>query len=283
MIKGAFGLTRLYNEIIKEIPVSLGFLDQDLLRSTGHNLLGLAVRTTNKPYDAVVEEIKNYSAAVVPISSGQGVIPGFVDAVTAVLNHIGLKTLITRQLDVAGLGEAFSRRAHILFAADDQQFLAINVQNRVVVDNAWAAANGFVQALSAAAEMRAGGLGGQKVLVIGLGPVGTHAVQALQKLGAQVWVFDTDSIRLQTCVAEHRDVQITCDLQTAFHTIDYVLDATPAAGNIDESMIRTTTIVACPGVPHGLTPAALTKIGARFIHDNLPLGVAVMAVQSIGT
>ena len=230
-----------------------------------------------------LEEIKNYSAAVVPISSGKGVIYGFVEAVAVILQHIGLKTSVTRQQDVAGFGEAFINKAGILFAADDRQFLAINVQNRVVVDNAWATANGFVQALAAAAEMRAEGLAGQEVLVLGLGSVGTHAVQALQKLGAQVWVLEIDSIRMRRYVDEHEGVQVANDLQTAFYTIDYILDATPTAGIIDESMIRATTIVSCPGVPHGLTPAALIKISSRFIHDNLPLGVAVMAIQSIET
>ncbi|MFX0200553.1 MAG: hypothetical protein ACFFCW_30915 [Candidatus Hodarchaeota archaeon] len=46
-------------------------------------------------------------------------------------------------------------------------------------------------------------------------------------------------------------------------------------------MIRPTTVISCPGVPHGLIPAAREKIGVAFVHDNLPLGVAAMALQSI--
>jgi pyrrolysine biosynthesis protein PylD len=243
--------------------------------------LGLAASTTNVPHEVIAEEAKKYSAAVVPISAGKGVIPGFVEAVQAVLQHIGIKTRITGQLDVAGFGEAFESKVDIIFAADDRTFLAVNVRNRKVVENRWATANGFVQALAAAAKMRTGGLEGKKVLVIGLGAVGIQCLWALKELGAHVWVFDTDSDKARVCVDGHRDIQALWDLQQAFRTIDFVMDATPAAEIIDESMIRPSTIISCPGVPHGLTPAARTKIGSRFIHDNLSLGVCVMAVQSV--
>lgn len=274
-------MTRLYHKIIKDIPGSLPALDPDLIKSTGQNLLSLATRTTRMPYNAIVEDIKNYTAVVVPITSGEGVIPGFAESVAAILQHIGLKALITEQPDVAGFGEALQSEADILFAADDLKFFAIHVHHKKVVDNSRATAEGFVQALSAAAEMRAEGLDGQKVLVLGLGPVGAHAVKALQKIKAEVWVFDTDEIKIQKHLDSRGKVKVAPNLETAFRTIDYILDATPAAEIIDETMIRPTTIISCPGVPHGLTAAAQAKIGAAFIHDNLPLGVAVMALQSI--
>jgi pyrrolysine biosynthesis protein PylD len=274
-------MTRLYHKIIKDIPVSLPAQDQDLIKSTGHNLLSLAARATRMPYNAIVEEIKTYTAVVVPITSGEGVIPGFAESVSAILQHIGLKAQITEQPDVAGFGEALQSEADILFAADDLTFLAIHVRHKKVVDNSRATAEGFVQALSAAAEMRAKGLAGQKVLVLGLGPVGKYAVQALQKIEAEVWVFDTDETKLQKHLDTRGKVQVASNLETAFRTINYIIDATPAAEIIDETMIRPTTVISCPGVPHGLTAAARVKIGAAFIHDNLPLGVAVMVLQSI--
>lgn len=273
-------MTRLYYEIIKDIPSSLQELDRDLLRGTGHTLLSLAARTTNEPSATVEREIKNYTAAVVPVSSGAGVIPGFTDAVTAILRHIGLTAFVTRQSDVAGIGEAFDSGAEIFFAADDRQFLAFNLNSSRVVDNARATAAGFVQALAAAAETGGTPLAGREALVLGLGPVGAGAVAELQGLGAQVWVFDTDAAKLQAFAASH-DVRAAGDIGAAMDKIDYVLDATPAADIIDAGMLRAATVISCPGVPHGLTPPALEKISSRFIHDNLPLGVAVMAVQSI--
>lgn len=274
-------MSRLYYELIKDIPSSLPELDRDLLRCTGHNLVSLAARTTCLPVTIIHEEIKDQTAAVVPISSGEGIIPGFTGAVAAILEYIGLKAWVTGHPDVVGFGEAVKSGADILFAADDLEFLAINPRNRKVVENAWATANGFVQALAAAAEMRSDTLEGQEVLALGLGKVGTHAVKVFQELGSRTWVFDTDSTRLLACVDQHKDVQVVKDLKMAFQTIDYILDATPAVEIIDESMIRPTTIISCPGVPHGLTPAARAKIGTGFIHDKLPLGVAVMALESL--
>lgn len=274
-------MTRLYYEIIKDIPSSMQTLDKILLGSTGHTLLGLAARTVKEPYATVAGEIRNYVAAVVPVSSGAGVIPGFAEGVAAVLRHIGLEAAITRQTDVAGIGEAFNSGADIFFAADDRRFLAFNLKNSLVVDNARATAAGFVQALAAAAEKDGAGLAGREVLVLGLGPVGSHAVRELQKFKARVWVHDNDPARLQSFAGLHPDIGIAANIRTAVEKINYVLDATPAAGIIDEAMIQPSTLISCPGVPHGLTPAALARAGGRFIHDNLPLGVATMAVQII--
>jgi pyrrolysine biosynthesis protein PylD len=278
-------LTRLSCEIIKSIPASLEEADRALLRSTGHTLLDLAARTVQESCAAIAKEIRNFSAAVVPISSGAGVIPGFARGVAAILRHIGVNAVVTNQSDIAGISEAFNHGVDIFFAADDNRFSAFNLKNSLAVDNAEATAAGFVQALASAAEMADGGLTGtgladQDVLVLGLGPVGAHAVKELRRLGSRVWVYDLDVTKLRT-LSGRGDIRIAIDIKTAMRKIDYVLDATPAAGIIDEDMICSDTVISCPGVPHGLTPAALQKIGDRFIHDNLPLGVATMAVQCL--
>jgi pyrrolysine biosynthesis protein PylD len=275
----------LSSESIRDIPTSLEVLDRDLLYRTGHTLLGLAARTTVKSIADVEREIKNHAAAVVPVSSGAGVIPGFAESVRAILLHIGLKAFITPP-DIAGIGEAFESRADLFFAADDHRFLAFNLTSSLVVDNARATAAGFVQALAAAIEVASGDLTGRvladrDVLVLGLGAVGKHAAMELQRLGARVWVYDSDAAKVAAFSDSNKRVMAVPDIETGLRKINYVFDATPAAGIIDENMIRSTTIISCPGVPHGLTEAALGRIGVRFIHDNLALGVATMAVQCL--
>lgn len=274
-------MTRLYYEIIKEIPASLQEMDRNLQSGSGHTLLSLAARSAKVPYAVVAGEIGKYTAAVAPISSGEGVITGFTEAVAAILQHIGLKASVTRHPDVTGFGEAFNSGADLIFAADDRKFFAFNLKRSLVVDNALATAAGFVQALAAAAEKAGQGLGGRETLVLGLGPVGSSAVDELEKQGTRVCVFDTDTARLQKFAALRPGVRIAASVEAAMQEIDYVIDATPSAGFIDDEMIQPATVISCPGVPHGLTPAALDKIGNRFIHDNLPLGVATMAVMSL--
>ena len=165
-------MTRLYHEMIKDLPQSLPDLDQNLQKSIGLSLFGLAARTTSLPVSILREKLKEYSSVVIPISAGKGIIPGFVDSVAAILNYVGLNSSITCQSDVAGLGEALSSKADILFAADDHQFLAMDLKKRKVIENPWATAHGFVEALAAATEKFAQGLEGREVLVLGLGPVG---------------------------------------------------------------------------------------------------------------
>lgn len=278
-------MTRLSSESVRDIPTSLEALDRDLLHRTGHTLLGLAARTAVKSSAEVEREIGKYTAAVVPVSSGAGLIPGFAESVRAVLLHIGLKAFITPP-DIAGIGEAFESGADLFFAADDNRFLAFNLTGPLVVDNARATAAGFVQALAAATEISSGAptgraLADRNVLVLGLGAVGKHAARELQRLGAQVWVYDSNAAKVTAFADSNKKVTTVPDIETGLRKIDYIFDATPAAGIIDENMIRPTTIISCPGVPHGLTEAAVGRIGFRFIHDNLSLGVATMAVQCL--
>ena len=274
-------MTRLYYEIIKDIPDSLAELDDSLVCSTGCNLFELAARAAGIDAETAGREIGNYAAAVVPITSGQGIIQGFTESVNAILWHIGVETQITREMDVGGIGEVFKSGADIFFAADDRKFLAVNLNSSVVVDNSRATADGFVQALAAVAETRGTGLSGQKVLVIGLGPVGSHSAAQLERLNAEVLVFDSDAEKLKRFIELKKGMIPVSAISEAMEEADYVLDATPAPDIISEQMIRQTTVVSCPGVPHGLTRRALLKAGTRFIHDNLPMGVAVMALQSI--
>lgn len=274
-------MTRLYYDIIKDIPQSMDLLDHHLIRHTGNSLLGLAALAADKNIEEVTKKITAYSSAVIPVTSGKGIIPGFVEAVQAILKHIGLQSFITSQPDVGGFGEAYQKGADIIFAADDKRFLAINPESRQVVDNAWATAAGFVRALAGAAQKAGTIFEGQDVLVLGLGPVGTYSVEELQKLNAKVWVFDTAPDKIEAAAQKYNGVQLASSIEEAMQRITYVLDATPSAEIFPEELIQPGTVISSPGVPHGLTPQALAKIEGRLIHDKLPLGVATMAVQAL--
>ncbi len=274
-------MTRLYHDLIKDIPVSLNALDGDLKRRTGFDLLGIAARTVNAPLTRVKDLLRKSSAAVITMSSGQGVIPGFAEAICAVLRHLDMRPEIMGQMDVGGFAEAIESRADVLFASDDYRFLAVNMPMKRTVDNAWATAHGFVQALAGAVNLREDGIAGKEVLVLGLGPVGTYAVDALIRLGAKVYVREVNQARLVDFIKAWPRATPVDDLSEACRTINYILDATPAAGILAETMVRSTTIVASPGVPHGLTPKAEALLGDRLIHEPLALGVAVMAVHSV--
>ena len=68
-------------------------------------------------------------AKVVPMTSGKGVISGFAQAVAAILSHLGLKAEVASKNDVGGISEAFTDRAGMVFAADDEFFVGLNLRN----------------------------------------------------------------------------------------------------------------------------------------------------------
>ncbi len=269
-------MTRLRSGDVAAIPAALPRLETRLRAATGEDYLGLAAGAAGKTRQAVMDRLHSL-AAVVPMSSGQGIIEGFAGAVTAVLQHMGFRASRTRA-DVAGFGQAMQRGADLVFAADDHTFLAFDMRRRSVVDNAPATALGFVEALSRAAQMRGRSLHGSRVLLIGLGRVGTWAGRLLEQRGARLWVHDRDLGRVRRFVGRGHGRQAAEGIEAALQAVDFVFDASPARELIHASHVRPETLIAAPGVPHGLTAAAVEAIGDRWIHDILPLGVAVMAV-----
>ncbi|MDQ1355513.1 MAG: 3-methylornithyl-N6-L-lysine dehydrogenase, partial [Acidobacteriota bacterium] len=78
--------------------------------------------------------------------------------------------------------------------------------------------------------------------------------------------------------SSHVNVEQTLKKALSGHCL--IVEATNAAGVIDEIFITPETYIAAPGMPLGLTPAAVRKVSQRLLHDPLQLGVAVMAIQA---
>jgi len=174
------------------------------------------------------------------------------------------------------------KKADIVMLADDHRFVALNVKEYRVIDNTAATARGFAAGL----DLMAGGLSGEKCLVIGCGPVGQAATVALLGFGAVVSVYDRDrqrSMALCKTVAHGHSVPVTIEksFESALETHRILFDATNSGGFITEEMITPDTFIAAPGMPLGLSNAARIKIGNRLLHDPLQTGVACMAVSAV--
>lgn len=265
-------MTRLRTDMIEDIPAGLGKYDKLLTDQTGCCLLEIALRACGL---TTAPNCPALPVAVVPMTAGQGVISGFGQTVQAIVSHLGFPAYVTVNSDVAGLAEALDQGVKILFMADDQKFVAFNVASGTYTDNSIATGKAFVTALDAAA----GGLSGQKVAVLGAGPVGTAAVRRVVELGALPVVFDPDHSRA-ALVQDAYPVQLADSLTGALAVTPLVIDATPVPEIITPDLITPDTIIACPGVPHGLTPEAAEKLSPlKFIHDPLQLGVAAMVIS----
>ena len=280
-------MTRLTRADIAGLAPDLPAYDGELRTLLGCDLFGLACRAAGLSDARARRRMAGLTAAVVPIDSGQGILPGFAGTIEQILRHLGCRSFVTSCGDVAGLAEAYERDADLVLLADDYRFIALALRTRRVVDNAAATARGFVTGL----ELMAGGLRGRDVLRLGCGAVGAAAAAALLERGATVGLFDLKPERaahLQGALAAGASdrvrsdrVRIEPELPRALARYRLLFDATPAAGIITEEHVSAETLVAAPGMPLGLTAGATCGLRGRLLHDPLQTGVATMLMEAL--
>ena len=273
-------MTRLRSEDLAFVARDLQAYDAELRRKVATDLKGIACGAAGVDVETFTRRAATATAAVVPITAGRGIIPGFSEAVGRILEHLGFAAFVTAQTDAAGLAEAYRMKCDLLLTADDHDFIAIHTQHRGVVSNAEATGAGFAWGLS----LMAGGVRAKTVLVIGCGPVGGSAIERFLAEGAEVHVYDTDGARARRLALEMGKgpgaIEVEEDFAAAMARHTLIVDATPASGIIDGDVIGPETCISAPGVPIGLTAAALTKASGRVLHDFLEIGVATMATLS---
>jgi len=264
-------MTRLTYELIEDIPRTLETYDRYLMDTIGIDLRGLASRSTG--FEGAVDA----RVGIIPITSGEGVIPGFSEAVKAILCHLGADACILRE-DVKGFVDALKIDADVVFCADDDLFAAVNMKTRKVVDNMDSTALGYLNALEAASS----GLSGVSVLVIGVGELGTRIVRLLKDKGCKVLIYDIDGEQLRK-VASSLDVRLVDGVEKGLEQSGLVVDTTPSADVIDEGHLSRISVLSAPGVPLCLTTRARRMSStAKVIHDPLQIGVAVMLFDALG-
>jgi pyrrolysine biosynthesis protein PylD len=274
-------MTRLRAEDIKHISQELKAYDQQLLDKTGHTLKGIACHALGLLQDKFEDIVNSYRVCVIPLSCGQGIIDGFSATVSDILSHLGFRSFVAQEPDVAGIAGAFENRSDIILLADDDRFVAINVHTGHVSDNTEMTAKGFVAGL----DLMAGGLKGEEILVIGCGQLGCYTAKTLVAIGARISVCDIDPQRTLALQREIMDelktrIQIDNGWRSAPGRYPCMIDATPSANLIDASMITPEIYVAVPGVPCGLSLEARNKLSDRYLHDPLQIGVATMVIDA---
>lgn len=274
-------MTRLTQEDICHIPSRLEAYNQSLLAGTGRSLLGIACHACDVQPQSMEQRLAAASMVVVPVTAGLGIITDFSQTVAAILNFVGVAARVSDKPDAAGLAQAYETGADAIMMADDHTFAGINLNTRVVVDNA--AATG--RAYAAALDLMAGGISGKDILVMGCGPVGDNAAQRLLFMGGRITLFDCRipaaqalKERLAPGLDDSR-VRLATDLDTALSRHLLVLEATPSGNSIPDNRISGRMKVAAPGVPLGLSDTGCQTLKHGLVHDKLELGVAVMAVS----
>jgi 3-methylornithyl-N6-L-lysine dehydrogenase len=276
-------MTRLMKNDIQDLATTLPAYDASLISRTGHSLRQLACRAMGVTEKKIESSLAISAIGVIPITSGDGELSGFCQAVSAIVQHLGARAFVTQKTDAAGIAEAVERNADILMFSDEDRFIALHLKHRKIADNAIATGKGFASALHLIAG---GALVAQRVLVIGCGPVGLSAVNRLLEYGCRVSVFDIDPDAYAPLLdrrehATEAAVQLLNDIETALQDHDCIIDATPAGSFIQAKHITPKTVISAPGMPIGLNGEARTAIGDRLIHDPLQIGVATMLVDAL--
>jgi 3-methylornithyl-N6-L-lysine dehydrogenase len=220
--------------------------------------------------------------AVIPITTGEGTIKGFSEAVCAIAAHLSFPAAITNATDLTGLVEAYREGASIAIMADDHCYAAFNLLTRRVACNDEATAKGYTVAL----QKMAGGLAGKDVFLIGAGPLGTAAAKALLEEEASLIIYDLAREK-EAALAESFDPEarkqiiIGLTLEQALLRTNLIFDASPGDAFIPATLLKPDACIAAPGLPLGLDPAAASLHADRLIHDPLQIGTAVMLFQAL--
>jgi len=278
-----YALTRLTSSDIETVAFRLDEYDAELHKALGCGLRSLALEAVGfkEGHDAI-KAISSIQAAVIPVRSGLGEINGFAQTVSAIVRHIGMRSFVSHQSDVAGVAESFERGARLIFMSDDDRFIALCPERRFFVDNTSATALGFVTGLS----MMTPSDEDFSVLVLGCGPLGCTAAGYLTRMGGRVGVCDRQAQLSRKAAAVYHNPEGTHPVPVDVERLNLrewplLYDATNSADLIHAEDVTERTRIAAPGMPCGVTAAARRLLGRRLLHDPLQIGVATMAALGL--
>lgn len=244
------------------------------------DLISLASRAAGRSVELVRDSLAGRKLAVVPVSSGSGIIPGFVDSVASIGWRMGMNAAVMTYSDSDGFKQASDLGADYVISADDFRFIARECQHGRLADNNPATSLGFVAAL----ELMCGGsLMDKEVLVLGLGIIGRGAAVRLVELGAYPLVYDPNTKRASAAMGEITDgemVSSPAHLAKALKRTNIIFDATPVEEALPRALWPDNPIISAPGVPLSW-PLEWMYPGAsgRLWHDVLQTGTASMLAR----
>lgn len=259
-------MTRLKEQDIDYISARIKAYDEMFKKQTGCTMEELAKQVT-----ALNSYRGGAKVAVVPVTSGLGIIGGFSETVCNILSYVGAEAYVTSGTDVAGLQEAYERKADIVFMADDDVCSAFTLGKKAYSDNGEATGKIFAAALASAI----GEVEGEEVLIMGAGPVGQAAARYLWQKGAIPVICDLDEAKARKLAEEEDLVGSYIEAYPPkLSSYAYIVDATTAGDYITASDVTEKTIIAAPGMPLGVTKEA-SEI-ATVIHNPLEIGIIMM-------
>lgn len=262
-------MTRLISEWIADMEKTAASWDAALRERTGLGFLELAARVSGNSEDALRQAASEYRVGVVPVTSGLGTIDTFSQSVAAIVRAMGFQAFVTQSSDVNGIYEACGKGADILYMADDDRYIALNIRSGKAGDNDIATARGYAELLF----QMAGSLKNERAAVLGYGIIGQKMAQALVEKGADIAVYDKDPKKKEPVIADgYRWLARAEDLKE----YAFLADGTSEGPWLNSNMLRDDVKIAAPGIPFSLDEQTAEKLEGQYVHDLLEIGTAVM-------
>jgi pyrrolysine biosynthesis protein PylD len=236
--------------------------DRTILKLTGASLDGLCrlIYGTEK---------KNEKIAIIPITAGGGIIGSFSESLLFTVQHFGMNGFITTKTDVAGYYEAVKNGADIILMADDFTFAAHNLRNGKISHNQICTGRIYAEILCHAKDHPKE----NDVLLIGLGKVGTPALETFLEAGKNVYVYDVDLNRVDEIVSKYPVFKYhPADKKTFFK----IFEATPCPDTVPENCLRQGSLLSTPGIPCCLSKELQDKYGIQMVQE--PLGIGTLSM-----
>lgn len=269
-------MTRLTSLDVQDIEFEWQEYDKRIKRILGVDLVELSSLAADKPTSQVRSNINGRKLAAVAISSGEGVVGGFAQSLAAIGKHMGYEAMAMPSADKAGFDEASEWGADYVIYADDDLYIARELNGGNVADNNPATSRVFVAAL----DLLCRGISGKEVVVLGLGIIGRGAAMRLLDLGARPLMYDKNENKALDLIKEIKGgdlINNQRDLSMALKSTNLIFDATPVQEALDKSLWPASPIVAAPGVPLSWPIQWMEKNEkGRLWHDPLQSGTAAM-------
>ena len=210
------------------------------------------------------------TVGIVPITSGNGIIGSFSESLLAIIEYFGLDGFITEMPDVSGYYQAIKDGANIILMADDNTFLAHNLENGKIANNQ--PCTGIIYAEIVSRYLHADS---KDVLALGLGKVGLPGVAHLVKKGFNVYGHDPDEKLLERAVSEFGITPYAPEAENP-KKFSMIFEATPCENTIPESALAEKCLVSTPGIPCGLSEELRKKYNVEIVMEPLGVGTASM-------
>ena len=268
-------MTRLISEWVSPMLSGMEAYNRKLKEITGCDLCGLVGDIFGADEATFTSLQRQINVGIVPITQGEGIIGDFSEAIASIIASMGFRTLVTEHIDVDGIYEACRRGCDLLFFADDNRYLALNIADKRYADNNYCTALGYISVLEHMMRRRGKDITDEKILVIGYGIVGKEAVDILKEKGVSFCVYDKDKQALEGVDFEllHGKDEIC--------RYEYILDFTNEGEWLMLNDICGDVLYASPGVPCSLDENTKKTIAKNAVYDNLEIGTAVMLGKAI--